>query len=71
PDFSVHYDSRCYKINKLAIITGKTWMLFLQKPENFPRCLIHREHLINAQSINFKIVKFYITIKIRPFLRKT
>jgi hypothetical protein len=27
------------KINKLTIFTGKTWTLFLQKLENFPRCL--------------------------------
>ena len=33
------YDSRRYKINKLAIINAKTWTLFLQILENFPRCL--------------------------------
>jgi hypothetical protein len=27
------------KINKLAIFTGKTWTLFLQKLENFQRWL--------------------------------
>jgi len=39
PAFSVDYDSKRYKINKLAIINAKTWTLFLQILENFPRCL--------------------------------
>jgi len=31
------------KINKLAIFTGKTWTLFLQKLKNLQRCLTLNE----------------------------
>ena len=36
------------KINKLAIFTGKTWTLFLQKLKNFQRCLTLITDFINS-----------------------